>query len=276
MIELPETHVLARQLNEAVKGKRVATAEANHTPHAFAWYSGNPAGYGTKLSGKVVTGIDVYSGHVRMVVEDMALLISTPIKFHPAGDKWPDRHQLLIQFDDRSAVSCTVQMWGAMLCYDRANEAEEIPKGYILNTRPSPLEAAFDEAHFRQMLAGARPEAMSVKAFLATEQRIPGLGNGVLQDILWTARIHPKRKLTTLSDADRQRLYQAVKTVLADMAEKGGRDTERDLFGQPGGYRTVLSKKTVGQPCPECGEAVKKEAYLGGAIYFCAHCQPLS
>lgn|GEM_PF-2077218 len=30
------------------------------------------------------------------------------------------------------------------------------------------------------------------KAFLATEQRIPGLGNGVLQDILWTARIHPK------------------------------------------------------------------------------------
>jgi formamidopyrimidine-DNA glycosylase len=116
---------------------------------------------------------------------------------------------------------------------------------------------------------------MSVKAFLATEQRIPGLGNGVLQDILFHARIHPKRKMNTLSLQETHSLYEAVKSTLSEMAAKGGRDTEKDLFGCPGGYQSFLSKNTVGTPCPVCGTIIKKEAYLGGSIYYCEGCQPL-
>jgi formamidopyrimidine-DNA glycosylase len=59
------------------------------------------------------------------------------------------------------------------------------------------------------------------------------------------------------------------------MAEKGGRDTEKDLFGNAGGYKTLLSKNTYKNPCPNCGNTIVKEAYLGGAIYFCPVCQPL-
>ncbi|NLG52254.1 MAG: endonuclease VIII, partial [Chloroflexi bacterium] len=116
---------------------------------------------------------------------------------------------------------------------------------------------------------------LSAKAFLATEQRIPGLGNGVLQDILWTARIHPKRKMADLSSAEIDAMYAAVKSVLRAMADRGGRDVEKDLFGQPGGYTTILSKNTVGTPCPVCGEGIQKEPYLGGAIYYCLGCQKL-
>jgi formamidopyrimidine-DNA glycosylase len=116
---------------------------------------------------------------------------------------------------------------------------------------------------------------LSAKAFLATEQRIPGLGNGVLHDILWTARIHPRRKLATLSDDKMGRMYDAVKSVLPAMAEQGGRDTERDLFGQPGGYKTILSKHTLGTPCPVCGSTIQKATYLGGSIYFCPACQKI-
>jgi formamidopyrimidine-DNA glycosylase len=65
-----------------------------------------------------------------------------------------------------------------------------------------------------------------------------------------------------------------VKSVLAAMASQGGRDTEKDLFSQPGGYHTVLSSKTFDQPCPNCGTAIRKEAYLGGSIYYCPTCQP--
>ena len=61
----------------------------------------------------------------------------------------------------------------------------------------SPLGDGFDAAYFDRLVAGAKPN-LSAKAFLATEQRIPGLGNGVLQDILFNARIHPKRKMATL------------------------------------------------------------------------------
>ena len=68
-------------------------------------------------------------------------------------------------------------------------------------------------------------------------------------------------------------LFQAVRSTLTAMTENGGRDTELDLFGHPGGYQTILCKNSVNQPCPICGTNIKKEAYLGGSIYFCEHCQ---
>ncbi len=84
-------------------------------------------------------------------------------------------------------------------------------------------------------------EKLSLKAFLATEQRIPGLGNGVLQDILYNARLHPKKKLGALSDGEFAALFSSVKNTLAEMTRNGGRDTEKDLFGSTGGYVTKLS-----------------------------------
>ena len=59
------------------------------------------------------------------------------------------------------------------------------------------------------------------------------------------------------------------------MTSMGGRDTENDLFGQLGGYKTILSKNTLKNPCPNCGNAIVKEAYLGGAVYYCPVCQTL-
>lgn len=276
MIELPETCVLTRQLNETIRGKRVTAATANHTPHGFAWYTGDPVEYGQKLKGKTVAGADIFSASVRIALGDMYLLIGTPIKYHAPGERRPDKHQLLVDFADGSAISCTVQMWGVMFCYRKGDEAAGIRAGHITRSTPTPLDTAFDRAYYLNLAAAAEPRTMSAKALLATEQRIQGLGNGVLQDILWTARIHPKRKLTTLSADDHERLFDAVKSVLSEMTAQGGRDTERDLFGRPGGYRTVLSKNTVGKPCPVCGTPIRKEAYLGGAIYYCANCQPLA
>jgi formamidopyrimidine-DNA glycosylase len=127
--------------------------------------------------------------------------------------------------------------------------------------------------HIFAYILGNSSGKLSTKAFLATEQRIPGLGNGVLQDILWTAGIHPKRKLESLSDDEVGQLYNAVKTVLEAMVDGGGRDTERDLYGCNGGYRTILSRHTVDMPCPACGTPIRKAAYLGGSIYFCEGCQ---
>ena len=86
---------------------------------------------------------------------------------------------------------------------------------------------------------------MSVKAFLATEQRIPGLGNGVLQDILQQAGLHPRRKIGSMTEAYRKRMYESVVGTLEKMTAAGGRDTEKDLFGNKGGYQTLLSEMTT-------------------------------
>jgi formamidopyrimidine-DNA glycosylase len=144
----------------------------------------------------------------------------------------------------------------------------------VSKEKPSPYTDAFDAGYFDSLRQGVK-QKISVKAFLATEQRIPGFGNGVLHDTLWNARIHPKRKLETLTDNEMGTLYDCVKTTLAEMLDGGGRDTEKDLFGKPGGYSTVLSSKTLAYPCRVCGGGLVREAYLGGNVYFCPECQKI-
>ena len=124
------------------------------------------------------------------------------------------------------------------------------------------------------LISGVKPSA-SAKAFLATEQRIPGLGNGCLQDILFRAGLNPRKKLEDWPDRDGDKVFHAIKDVMADMTEQGGRDTEKDLLGNAGGYRTLMSRNTLGRGCPACGQEVVKEAYLGGTVYYCPVCQPL-
>jgi hypothetical protein len=48
----------------------------------------------------------------------------------------------------------------------------------------------------------------------------------------------------------------------------------RDSRVNFGGYITKASKNTLGKPCKRCGEIIVKEAYLGGAVYYCPKCQP--
>jgi formamidopyrimidine-DNA glycosylase len=273
MIELPEATVIAQQITETLGHKRVARAVANASPHKFAWYTGDPAEYNDRLAGKVVGTAAGIAGMVEIHVGDMLLAIGAPIRYHVEGEKRPKKHQLLLEFEDGTAISSSAQMWGGFFCFP-AGEKGGFPDYEIAKMRPSPLSDAFDRAYF-ETLFDEGTSKLSAKAFLATEQRIPGLGNGVLQDILWTARIHPRRKMGELSERDVEGMFQAVRQVLAAMTAQGGRDTERDLFGRPGGYVTVLSKNTVDKPCPACGTAIRKESYLGGSIYYCAGCQEL-
>ena len=141
--------------------------------------------------------------------------------------------------------------------------------------KPSPLSEHFNQDYFLQILSGDEVKKMSLKAALATQQRVPGLGNGVLQDILWKAKLSPRRKINTLSENDLKLLFVCIKEVLEKMTQLGGRDSEKDLFGKPGGYEVIMASKNQDKPCPNCGPLIKKEAYLGGSVYYCENCQKL-
>ena len=145
----------------------------------------------------------------------------------------------------------------------------------VAKEKPSPLTSAFDQTYFDEIISEPDLHKLSLKALLATEQRIPGLGNGILQDILFNAKMHPKKKVNSLSDVDKEGLFNSVKITIPMMVSKGGRDTELDLFGKLGNYKTILCKNTVNKPSPVCGTIIKKEAYMGGSIYYCEKCQEL-
>lgn len=275
MIELPEAKVIARQINEALKGKRIEGVVAAHSPHKFAWYFEDPKDYQKLLSGKHIDGCTCFGGLVEIFAEDCRILFGdgVRIKYHEKGERLPVKHQLMIAFDDGSSMTCSVQMYGGMWCF-REGENQN-PYYKVAKEKPSPYSEEFNEDYFLSMMEESI-KGSSLKAFLATQQRIPGLGNGVLQDILWNAKLHPKRKMNTLGEEDLARLFKSIKLTLREMAEKGGRDTEKNIYGINGGYKTVMTSKNEGLPCPACGNTISKEAYLGGSIYYCSQCQPLN
>ncbi|MFU8795680.1 MAG: endonuclease VIII [Dehalococcoidia bacterium] len=275
MIELPEAVNIALQLHDTVTGKRIAGVTVAHTPHKLAWYYGEPPTYPGLLVGRSVGKAVPLGSMVEIEVGDTRLLLGegVAIRFHDAGKPRPARHQLLLEFDDSTALSASVRMYGGLGVFPDG----ELDNRYyrVAGEKPPPLSPEFDKAYFDRIVGDDAAQKLSLKGLLATEQRIPGLGNGILQDILFNAGMHPRKKVNTLGVEDREMLFDSVKTTISRMAVQGGRDTELDLFGEPGGYSTILSRKTAGKPCPSCGTLIKKEAYMGGSVYYCGQCQSM-
>ena len=273
MLEIPESMTIARQLNETARGKTIRRAIANASPHKFAFYHGDPADYNGLLEGQILGDSVGLGAMIELTLGDRRIILGdgANLRYCPELNQVPAKHQLLLEFEDGSALVCTVAMYGAVLAFI---DGQYQNKYYtVAKVKPQPLTDSFDRAYF-DALRTEGTDKLSAKAFLATEQRIPGLGNGVLQDILFNAHIHPKRKMGTLTQNELDGMFRSVKDTLAKMTSLNGRDIEKDLFGNAGGYRTVLSKNTVGKPCPVCGTQIQKTAYLGGAVYWCPMCQP--
>ena len=274
MIEIPEAITLSQQLNKTFAGKKVVSVLPKHTPHKLAWYYGNTDTYDEQMKGKTVEKATPIGSFVEIHADEMRILFSegTNLSYLESNAKIPKKHQLLIGFDDGTYLCSSVQMYGGMGCY----EAGKNDNPYYLTAKgkPAPDTEGFTYTYFSEIARNASLQNKSAKAVLATEQRIPGLGNGVLQDILYNAKIHPKRKLSAIDDNALFGLYESIRITLAAMSDAGGRDTEKDLFGDFGGYKTQCSKFNVGKPCPKCGGTIEKKAYMGGSVYYCPGCQP--
>ena len=275
MIELPEAVTLSNQLNKTIKGKKISKVIAEHTKHKFTWYYGKPQEYQNLLNNKTIQKAESFGGFVEITTEGIKILFNDGVnlRFFEDSTKTPKKHQLLIEFTDTSILCASVQMYGGIGCFPD----KEIDNKYytMAKEKPSPLSKEFDENYFNEMISMDAVQKLSLKAFLATEQRIPGLGNGVLQDILYKAKIHPKQKVNTLSEKQKNNLFKSIKTTLKEIVDNGGRNTEKDLFSQPGKYITNMSKNTLGKNCEVCGSLIVKASYMGGSIYYCVGCQKL-
>lgn len=276
MIEAPEALYISGQLNQTIKGKKITYVSAGYTPHKFAWFYGDPENYSTILLNKTVGETHSYGGLIEIEVEDVRILLGDGVnlRHYSQGEKIPEKHQLLIGFEDESCLIGSVRMYGGLWCFpDGSFECGFSPYLESAKSKPQVLSDVFSKEYFLGLINSNEKQKKSAKAFLATEQTIPGLGNGVLQDILYKAGIHPKTRINTLSDNKKENLYFCVKTILQEIFQAGGRNSETDLFGKSGGYIPFLSKDTSGKPCPRCGETIRKENYLGGSIYYCIECQ---
>jgi formamidopyrimidine-DNA glycosylase len=275
MIELPEALIIARQISQELKGKRILSGIRGNAPHKFAFYSRPAEEYETILKGKVMGEATVNGPLILASVEpDYVLMLGgggERILFHPNANTLPKKHQLLLHFEDDTYLTVTVQGWGSAQLLHRAEVASH---PFVSLQKPSPVSDAFTFEYFQGLFGELEEgDARSVKFFMISKPGILGIGNGCLQDVLFRARIHPRRRVVDLTEGERRALHEAIRSTLKQMVDLGGRDSEHDLYDHLGGYRRILDSKTVGQPCPECGTPIEKIQYLGGAAYFCPRCQ---
>jgi formamidopyrimidine-DNA glycosylase len=270
MIELPEAMVLARQWNETLQGKVIEHVSVNSKPHKLAWFVDEGKDYQQLLKGKGFSYAVNFAGYVCLYFEDAQVIFHDGVNlryFHTMVEH--GQHQLLIVFSDQSCLMATVAMYGGLYVTKR----DIVPTTYM-KASVDAIDCLSSQFTFEFFMAKAN-EKLSLKAFLATEQRFPGIGNGVIQDILFKSGLHPKLKIRDCDDSQLRKLYEKLVTTIREMVALGGRNNETDLFGMPGGYEVLMTSAQLKNPCRNCSGSITKESYMGGSIYFCPRCQPL-
>ncbi len=284
MIELPEAMAFSKQMNETLFGKKIRHAIKGQNPHKFAFPEKGTKQLGAEysdedfdriLKGKTITK-SWSNGNIILVQMDTDYLLSLgcggeKILYHETEKTIPKKHQLLLVFEDDTFLSVTISGWGEV----RLLKTEDLKKHpHIGYDKINPLSDEFTLEVFEKLIEEI-PEnrKRNAKRFFISEPGFRGIGNGVIQDIFFLAKIHPRREMRSLSKEERKLLYETTRTELQKMSDLGGRDGEKDLFGNWGGYKRRLHSKVVDEPCPVCETPIVKEQFGGGSIYFCPSCQ---
>ena len=140
---------------------------------------------------------------------------------------------------------------------------------------PEPLDPAFTAG----ASSGARLRARKgrLKPLLLDQSFIAGIGNIYADEALWRARLHPLRSAASLRPADERRLYQAIRSILAEAIERRG--SSIDDYTAPDGDGEMQERLHVyqrtGEPCPRCGRPIRRIVIGARATHFCSWCQRL-
>lgn len=113
-----------------------------------------------------------------------------------------------------------------------------------------------DLATFRRRLAGRRGP---VKAVLLDQSVIAGLGNMLVDEILWRAGVDPRRSVARLDPSGVGRLHTTMRRVLAQLDRRGGSHAG-DLS---------VEHRRPGQCCPRDGAELSRVTVGGRTTFWC-------
>jgi formamidopyrimidine-DNA glycosylase len=147
------------------------------------------------------------------------------------------------------------KLGGVWLAHDRA-EADAIlgPLG--------PDALGLDRRRLLQLLSTRRG---GVKAALMDQTLLAGIGNLLADEILWQARLHPKRTLDSLSAEELSSLATSLRRVVRESIEYDYIPRRRSWLSHVRGR--------PGAACPRCGTPLARIVVAGRTTYFCPHCQ---
>ena len=149
---------------------------------------------------------------------------------------------------------------------------------------PEPLEDEFNVATFARTLKRSR---QAVKVKLLDQGVVAGIGNIYASESLFRARISPRMAANKLTLTQVRQLRLAIRAVLAEAIEFGstvplnwGGNQPDGLFyfgrapEAPDFYAERLRVyDREGQPCPNCGQPIKRITQAARSTFYCPHCQ---
>lgn len=272
MPELPEVETIKNDLRELVAGSRIERAEV--LDPALVEYPSREE-FVRRLEGVGITGARRRAKHLIVELDGTDALVfqlkigGQLLLVPPARE--PGRALMLILYldgDRRLFLRDDTGFTRARLLGPEALEER------LASLGPEPFSSEFTAAYLRERAGSRRAQ---IKPILLDQKVVAGVGNIYADEILYDARLHPRRKANTLTDAEWEALVAAVKKNLAAGIEHRGTTVRlyRDVLGRPGEHQNHLRVfERHGEPCSGCGGEVVREKVGGRPSHFCPECQP--
>lgn len=123
-----------------------------------------------------------------------------------------------------------------------------------------PDAAEVSRAEFRARVGrGSAP----LKARLLDQKVISGVGNLLADEILWRARLSPRRAAGELTVEELDRLRRELRAAVRSAIRLGGAHTG-----------TLIPFRRPGAACPRCGTPLQRDTIGGRTTFWCPKDQP--
>jgi formamidopyrimidine-DNA glycosylase len=274
--ELPDLVRVERVLTGALSGRRITGARTGDPTVLRVMV---PEAFPDTLVGRRLETIERRGHFMRFALEgDMVLVINAMLvgryRLRPPAsaataeprEKDPVSLGLALVFEDRTELHYLDEKRMGKIYAARAADETTIPVYGALGVEV--LAPELDAARFRALARGRRDQ---VRRFLMDKRTLASIGNAYADEILFAAGIHPKTMMAKLAPADLDRLYEAMRSVLAAAIE------EIERRGEPVETKVrdfLKVRGRDGRPCPTCGTVIRSVRVGDGDACFCPSCQP--
>ena len=270
MPELPEVESIAAGLRKTICGLIISSIDVRR---AALLRRGRPADL-RALVDRRITGVRRRGKHLILEAGDRVLIFHLRMT---GGFQWADpaapvdKHtHLILRFKRgrRELRFHDVRKFGFVLCLP-ASGLDACPE--LSGLGPEPLEIGFEEFYAR-----LRERRGRLKSVLLDQSFVAGIGNIYADEMLFESGIHPLASAAGLSRARAFRLWTAMRAVLAKAVAAGGSTIRsyRNADGEIGHFQDdhrVYGR--TGEPCPGCGNPVRRRTIGGRSSHFCPCCQ---
>jgi formamidopyrimidine-DNA glycosylase len=133
---------------------------------------------------------------------------------------------------------------------------------------PDPLDPGFGRDALAAILTGRRTQ---LKGLLRQQAVLAGVGNADADEVLHAARLSPYALAAGLTEEEVDRLYTALRTVLAEAVVAAWGKPAAELKDAKRSAMRVHGR--TGQPCPVCGDTVREVSFADSSLQYCPTCQ---